>query len=182
MFPSPTTLYTALWIHWHWIGFFFFRGGWERREGPEWRQQRGRICPLRSVWMYTSGPGEAALGASRLLNTPILGAAEAGQVISIIRGEGSYTYGNAVVGGWGLVVWVGILGAVVGSWGVSGVGVFRGCAAAWGDPRLQLPARGLPVSVLSLSCFFPHFFISQFSTLDHDCFTLPSLCGSPLFL
>lgn len=57
--------------------------------------------------MYTSGPGEAALGASRLLNTPILGAAGAGQVISIIRGEGSHTYGNAgVEGSEGLVVWV----------------------------------------------------------------------------
>lgn len=82
--------------------FFFFwcsRGVGRERVGPEWRQQRGRICPLRSVWMYTSGPGEAALGASRLLNTPILGAAGAGQVISIIRGEGSHTYGNAGV--WG---------------------------------------------------------------------------------
>lgn len=49
--------------------------------------------------MYTSGAGEAALGASRLLNTPILGAAGAGQVISIIRGEGSHTYGNAGAGG-----------------------------------------------------------------------------------
>lgn len=51
--------------------------------------------------MYTSGSGEAALGASRLLNTPILGAAEAGQVISIIGGEGSHTYVNAVVE-WGV--------------------------------------------------------------------------------
>lgn len=38
--------------------------------------------------MYTSGPGEASFGASRLLNTPILGAALAGQVISIIKGRG----------------------------------------------------------------------------------------------
>lgn len=57
--------------------------------------------------MYTSGPGEAALGASRLLNTPILGTAGAGQVISIIRGEGIHTYGNAGVGGRGLVMWEG---------------------------------------------------------------------------
>ena len=86
--------------------------------------------------MYTSGPGEAALGASRLLNTPILGAAGAGQVISIIRGEGSHTYGNAGVGGEGW--WYGWGfgeegGAGVGSWGVtfvSGVGVLGGCLAA----------------------------------------------------
>lgn len=46
--------------------------------------------------MYTSGPGEASFGASRLLNTPILGAALAGQVISIIKGRrGSHAYGNA---------------------------------------------------------------------------------------
>lgn len=49
--------------------------------------------------MYTSGSGEAALGASRLLNTPILEAAGAGQVISIIRGEKTHTYGNDGVGG-----------------------------------------------------------------------------------
>lgn len=48
--------------------------------------------------MYTSGPGEASFGASRLLNTPILGAALAGQVISIIKGRrGSHAYGNARV-------------------------------------------------------------------------------------
>lgn len=78
--------------------------------------------------MYTSDPGEAALGASRLLNTPILGAAWAGQVISIIGGEGSHTYGNAVVvkDGDGWWYWWGFRGAAVGSWGVtfvSGVGV-----------------------------------------------------------
>lgn len=49
--------------------------------------------------MYTSGPGEAALGASRLLNTPILGVARAGQVISIIGGEGIHRYGNAAFRG-----------------------------------------------------------------------------------
>lgn len=49
--------------------------------------------------MYTSSPREAALGASRLLNTPISEAAGAGQVISIIRGEGSHTYVNTGVGG-----------------------------------------------------------------------------------
>lgn len=48
--------------------------------------------------MYTSGPGEDALGTSRLLNTPILGAAGAGQVISIIRDEKIHTYGNDGVG------------------------------------------------------------------------------------
>lgn len=69
------------------------RGDWEF----EWRQQRGRICPLRTLWMYTSGPGEAALGASRLLNTPILGVAGARQMISIIWAEGIHTYGNVVV-------------------------------------------------------------------------------------
>lgn len=47
--------------------------------------------------MYTSGPREAALGTSRLLNTPILGAAGAGQLISIIGGKGNHTYVNAVV-------------------------------------------------------------------------------------
>lgn len=99
---------TALWICCRWIGVFFFFTGWRWGVGrrSEWRQQRGRICPLRSVWMYTSGPGVAALGASRLLNTPILGSAGAGQVISIIRGEGSHTYGNAAVGGVRLVLWV----------------------------------------------------------------------------
>lgn len=73
--------------------------------------------------MYTSGPGEAALGASRLLNTPILGAAGAGQVISIIRGEGSHTYGNPGVGGWRGGE------AGVGSWGVTFVsGVLGVCS------------------------------------------------------
>lgn len=63
-------LFRLLWIRQHWIGFLVEGsvGG-----GLEWRQQRGRICPLRSVWMYTSSPGEASLGASRLLNTPIFG-------------------------------------------------------------------------------------------------------------
>lgn len=58
--------FLLLWIREQWIG-----GGVGGRH--EWRQQRGRICPLRSVWMYTSSPGEASLGASRLLNTPIFG-------------------------------------------------------------------------------------------------------------
>lgn len=75
--------------------------------------------------MYTSGSKEAALGASRLLNTPILGAAGAGQVISIIRGEGSHTYVNAVVvkGGEGWRYGWGFRGAAVGSWGGLGRGL-----------------------------------------------------------
>lgn len=116
--------------------------------------------------MYTSGPGEAALGASRLLNTPILGAAGAGQVISIIRGEGSHTYGNAVVWRWGGVEswWYGRgfgrggegREAGVGSWGVtfvSRVGVLL-VGAAPGDPGLQLH-----VSVLSFAFYFTHEFL-----------------------
>lgn len=58
--------------------------------------------------MYTSGPGEASFGASRLkLNTPIFGGALAGQVISIIKGRrGSHAYGNdRVLAGVG-VLWV----------------------------------------------------------------------------
>ena len=177
VFSCPTTLSTALRIHWHWIEFLFFffgvvgGGGWEGKVGPEWRQQRGRICPLRSVWIYTSGPGEAALGASRLLNTPILGAAGAGQVISIIRGEGSHTYGNAGVGGWGLVVWVGVrrgVGAQGLAAGVShlcqGSG-FSGGVAAWGD---TLCSSCTSEHLRSLFLIFSLSFLSALSLLPYS--------------
>lgn len=55
--------------------------------------------PIEECVNVNLGLGEAALGASRLLNTSILGAAGAGQVISIIRGEESHTYGNVGVRG-----------------------------------------------------------------------------------
>lgn len=122
--------------------------------------------------MYTSGPGEA----SRLLNTPILGAAGAGQVISIIRGEGSHTYGNAAVGG-GEGWWYGWGWA--GSWGVtfeSGVGVLGGVELHEVTQR-RVRARPVP----------EHFFLSRslFLLLLHLqllllLFHLHLLCGSPL--
>lgn len=139
--------------------------------------------------MYTSGSRETALGASRLLNTPILGAAGAGQVISIIRGEGSHTYGNVVVGG---VVVMGCCGDMGGDLrgqrlaaGLShlcrGLWCSGGCEPAWRETQLQLHLGELPLFsyfVLTLFCH-PLIFFSNLLTkspsLHLACFYPPSV-------
>lgn len=83
------------WIHWTWILFFGAGWGWGGEAGVAADLNEGsnveESAHWGSVWMYTS---------FRLLCAPILGAAGAGQVISIIKGKGSHTYVNGDCWNW----------------------------------------------------------------------------------